>query len=58
MKTSIKNYDKNSDIEYFLQVDVEYPKSLHKLHSNLPFLPERRKINKCTKFFCTVQDKE
>ena len=48
----IKNYDKNSDTGYFLKVDVEYPKSLHKLHSDLPFLPERMEINKCNKFIC------
>ena len=54
----IKNYDENSDKGYILEVDVEYPKSLHKLHSDLPFLPERMKINKCNKLVCTVQDKE
>ena len=35
----IKNYDENSDKEYFLEVDVGYPKNLHKPHSLLPFLP-------------------
>ena len=54
----IKNYDENSDKGYILEVDVEYPKNLHKLHSDLPFLPERMKINKCTKLVCNVQDKE
>ena len=54
----IKNYDENSDKGYILEVDVEYPKNLHKLHSDLPFLPERMKINKCSKLTCTVQDKE
>ena len=54
----IKNYDENSDKGYILEVDVEYPKNLHKLHSDLPFLPERMKINKCSKLVCTVQDKE
>ena len=51
----IKNYDENSDIEYIREVDVEYPNSLHKLQSDLPFLPGRMKINKCTKLFSTVQ---
>ena len=54
----IKNYDEESDIGYLFVVDVEYPKNLHKLHSDLPFLPERMKINKCTKLVCNVQDKE
>ena len=54
----IKNYDENSDKGYTLEVDIEYPKNLHKLHSDLPFLPERMTINKCTKLVCTVQDKE
>ena len=54
----IKNYDKNSDKGYILEADVEFPKNLHKLHSDLPFLPERMKINKCSKLVCTVYDKE
>ena len=54
----IKNYDENSDKGYILEVDVEYLKNLHNLHSNLPFLPKRMKINKCSKLVCTVQDKK
>ena len=54
----IKNYDEDSYRGYLLEVDVEYPKDLHKLHSDLPFLPERMKINNCTKLVCNVQDKE
>ena len=49
----IKNYDENSD-----KVDVQYPKNLHKLHSDLPFLLETMKINKCTKLVCNVPNKE
>ena len=54
----IKNYDENSKKEYILEVDVDYPKYLHKLHSDLPFLPERMKVIKCRKLCCTVQNKE
>ena len=28
------------------------------LHSDLPFLPERKKIKKCNKLVCSMQDKE
>ena len=58
MNNSIKNFDENSDKGYILEVDVEYPKSLQKLHSDLPFLPERMKINNCTKLVCSVHNKE
>ena len=54
----IKIYDQNSDKGYILEVDVEYPKNLLKLHSDLPFLPERMEINKCSKLNCTMQNKE
>ena len=54
----IKNYDENNDKGYILEVDIEYPKNLRKLHSDLPFLPERMTINNCTKLVCKVQDKE
>ena len=53
-----KNYDENSDTGYILEVDVEYPENLHKLHRDLTFLPERMKINKCSKLVCTLYDKE
>ena len=53
-----KNYDEDSTKGYFLKVDVEYPKNLHNLHSDLPFLPERKKIKKCNKLVCDVHDKK
>ena len=39
----IKNCDKNSDKGFLYEVDVEYPRTLQMLHSDLPFLLERRK---------------
>ena len=54
----IKNYDENSDIGYFLKVDIEYLKELHDLHSVLPFLPERMKTNKCGKLVYNLYDKK
>ena len=53
----IKNYDDDSDKGYILEADVEYPKNLNYLHSDLPFLPERMKINKCSKLVCHLYDK-
>ena len=54
----IKHYDENSDKGYILEVDVEYPKNIRMLHSDLAFLPERMKINKSTKLTCTIQNKK
>ena len=42
----IKNYDEESDEEYILEINVAYSKDLHDFQSDLPFLPERMKINK------------
>ena len=52
----IKNYDEDSSKAYILEVNVEYPKDLHNLHSDLPFLSERMKIKKCNKFVCNLYD--
>ena len=57
MKT-LRNYDEDSDKGYILEVDVEYLKNLHDLHSDLPFLPERMKISKCSKLVCNLYDKD
>ena len=54
----IKNYDEISDKGYILEADIEYPKNLHDLHSDVPFLPERMKIDKCKKLVCNLYDKK
>ena len=45
----LKSCDEDSDKGYILELDIKYPKYLHDLHNNLPFLPETMKINKCNK---------
>ena len=45
----IRNYDENSDKGHFLEVDVDYPKKSFDLHKDLPFLLERKKVNKVEK---------
>ena len=54
----IKNYNENNNKGYILEVDVKYPKNLHDLHSDLPFLSKRMKINKCKKLVCNLQNKK
>ena len=39
----IRNCDENSDIGYFLKVDVDYLEKLFNFPKDLPFLPERKK---------------
>ena len=58
-KKFVKSYDKkNSDKGYILEVDVDYLSKLHKLHSDMPFLPERMKIDKTQKLVCNLRDKK
>ena len=58
MKDLSKIDDKDSNRGHILEVDVEYPKNLHDLHKDLPFLPERMKIDKCNKLVCNLYDKK
>ena len=39
-------------------MDARYPKRLNELHSDLPFLSERMKIDKCNKLVCNLFNKK
>ena len=52
----IKTYDEDSDKGPILEVDIEYPKNVHDLPERI--LPERMKINKCSKLVCNLYDKK
>ena len=47
----IKSYNEENDEGHFLEVD------LHDLHNDLPFLPERIRIEKVEKFVANLHDK-
>ena len=49
----IENYNENSGWGYLLEVDINYPKHLHKSHSDLPFLPVKQ-----NKLLTTLEDKK
>ena len=42
----IKKYDEDSNTWYFLEVDIDYPKQLSNFHKDLPFLPEKKRLEK------------
>ena len=54
----IRDCDDDSKKGYILEVDAQYPKELCELYSDLPFLPERKKIDKCGKLVCNLYDKK
>ena len=54
----MKKYDENNNTGYFLEVDIDYPKELFNFHKDLPFLPERKKVEKVEKVICSIEDKE
>ena len=54
----VKDYNKNDNKGYILDVDVDYPNKLQNLHSDLPFLPERMIINNTKMLVCNLNDKK
>ena len=53
----IKKYNKESDEGYFLEVDVQYPEKLYKLHNDLPFLLDGKILKKVEKLVTNFLDK-
>ena len=53
-----KSYNENNDKGYILEVDVKYPKRIHELHNDLPFLSEQMEVNKCKKLVWNLFNKK
>ena len=56
-KKKKKRYNEENDEGYFLEVDIQYLEKLHELRNDLPFLPERMKIEKLEKLVTNLHDK-
>ena len=56
-KDFIKYCNEESDEGYFLEVDVQCPEKLHELHNDLPFLPDRMRIEKVDKLVTNLNVK-
>ena len=53
--SELENWRNHSCI---LEVDLEYPRSLHDSHSDYPLAPEQIKVNKVTKLISNLGDRE
>ena len=54
----INELAKHKDKGYLLEVDVKYPKELHDLHNDLPFMCEKMEINGVEKLVPNLNDKQ
>ena len=59
-KDFIKNYDYDKDGEYgaLIELDIKYPKKVQKLHIDLPFLAQRKVLNKTSMLITSFENKE
>ena len=53
----IKSDNNESDEEYFLEVDFQYPEKLHDFHNDTTFLSETKKTEKVEKLIANLHDK-
>ena len=53
----IKRYNEKTNEGCFLEFHIQHPKELHELHNDLPFLPERIKIEKVKDIVANLHDK-
>ena len=53
--SELKTWELHSCI---LEVDLEYPRSLHDLHNDYPLAPERVEVNKVDKLIPNLRDKK
>ena len=53
----MKNCNEENDEGYFFKLEVQYVEKLRELHNDLPFLPERMKIEKVEKLVANLHDK-
>ena len=52
-----KERDRIREVGLF-EIDVQYPEKLHELYNDLPFLPEKMKIEKIEKLAAKLHDKK
>ena len=50
----MKGYSDESDEWCFLKADFEYPGNFHNFHNDLPFFPQRMKIEKVEKLVANL----
>ena len=54
----LENYNEDSDEEYFLELDVQYPENLLNFDNDLSFLTERMKIENVENLAANLHNKK
>ena len=53
----IKKYDDKTNVGYFLKANITYPQHIKISLNDLPFLPQKMRIDKQEKCVCNFNDK-